>query len=45
MLRLSPRWRRLAAWSLVLLVLAAVFAAYTQPGFLVTLSNQLWACF
>ena len=25
--------------------LAAVFALYTRPGFLVTLADQLWACF
>ena len=27
------------------LALLAVFAAYTQPEFLVTLANQVWACF
>jgi hypothetical protein len=25
--------------------LAGVFALYTRPGFLVTLIDQLWACF
>jgi hypothetical protein len=28
-----------------LLALLAVFAMYTRPDFLVTLSNQIWACF
>ncbi|MDM0107853.1 hypothetical protein QTH97_23100 [Variovorax sp. J22R24] len=27
------------------LALAAVFALYTRPGFLVTLIDQIWACF
>jgi hypothetical protein len=26
-------------------VLAAVFAAYLQPDFLVLLGNQIWLCF
>lgn len=26
-------------------VLVAVFALYTRPDFLVTLANQVWACF
>jgi hypothetical protein len=26
-------------------VLAGVFALYTRPAFLVTLIDQLWACF
>ena len=25
--------------------LVAVFALYTRPDFLVTLANQVWACF
>jgi hypothetical protein len=28
-----------------LLVLLAVFSAYLQPDFLVTLANQVWVCF
>jgi hypothetical protein len=26
-------------------VLLAVFALYTRPAFLVTLADQVWACF
>ncbi|HEY5579628.1 MAG TPA: hypothetical protein VIK56_00485 [Rhodoferax sp.] len=26
-------------------VLLAVFALYTRPDFLLTLANQVWACF
>lgn len=40
----SP-WRRRALWALVLLALAAVFALYQRPDFLVMLADQAWACF
>ncbi|HEX5783955.1 MAG TPA: hypothetical protein VFY35_04420 [Burkholderiaceae bacterium] len=36
------------AWAVraaVLAVCLAVFALYLRPGFLLTLANQLWACF
>ncbi len=36
---------RILAWAAVLAVLAAVFALYLQPTLLVSLSEQLWACF
>ena len=32
-------------WGGAVIVLLAVFALYTRPDFLVTLSNQIWACF
>ncbi|WP_238136871.1 hypothetical protein [Variovorax sp. JS1663] len=35
-----------AGWlSAATLALLAVFALYTRPAFLVTLVDQLWACF
>lgn len=37
--------RALLAWAAVLLALAGAFALYTRPDFLVTLANQVWACF
>ncbi|CAN5477473.1 hypothetical protein BH11PSE7_BH11PSE7_00390 [soil metagenome] len=37
--------RKLLAYAIGLAVLLAVFALYTRPDFLVTLSNQVWACF
>ncbi len=37
--------RQLLAWALALVVLLAVFALYTRPDFLLTLADQLWACF
>lgn len=33
------------AWTAAAAVLLAVFALYTRPDFLVTLADQLWACF
>lgn len=37
--------RHLLAWGLALAALLAVFALYTRPDFLLTLADQLWACF
>jgi len=42
---MTPRARTLVAYALALTVLAGVFALYTQPQLLVTLSEQIWACF
>ncbi|WP_259374704.1 hypothetical protein [Roseateles aquatilis] len=38
-------WRRAAAWTAALLVLAAVFLAYTQPSLMQQMADRLWACF
>ena len=43
--RLSLRARRLLGWGTSALVLLGVFSLYTRPDFLVTLANQVWACF
>lgn len=43
--RLLQGWRRVLVWAVVAAVLAAVFALYLQPDFMVTLANQVWACF
>ena len=32
-------------WALVALVLAAVFGLYTDPGFMLLMADQVWACF
>ena len=39
--------RKHRRWMAVLAVLAllAVFALYGQPGFMVMLADQVWACF
>ncbi len=45
----SPaRWtpgQRGLFYALAALVLALVFALYTQPDMMVTVAEQLWACF
>lgn len=41
----TSRWARLAALTAAVLVLLAVFALYTQPEFMLTLADQVWACF
>lgn len=38
-------WRRWLAASLALAVLLAVFLLYSQPGFMLMLADQVWACF
>jgi hypothetical protein len=42
---MQARARKTIAWTVVLAVLAAVFALYTRPDLMVTLSEQIWACF
>ena len=37
--------QKIALWSLAALALLGVFALYTRPDFLVTLADQVWACF
>lgn len=37
--------RHALAWAAALVLLLAVFALYTRPDFLVTLADQVWACF
>ena len=37
--------RRLLVWAAIVLVLLAVFSLYLKPDFLMTLGNQIWACF
>ena len=37
--------KRVAIWTAVTAVMLGVFAMYARPEFLVTLADQLWACF
>ena len=37
--------RRLIPYAVVVASTLAVFALYTRPDFLVTLADQVWACF
>ena len=38
-------WQRAVLWLVVLAALLAVFALYTAPDFMLTLADQVWACF
>jgi succinylglutamate desuccinylase len=40
----QQRWRWVG-YGLVALLLGLVFSLYLQPGIMVTLAEQLWACF
>ncbi len=40
-----PFWLRALIWAVVLAILLAVFALYTRPEFMLTLADQVWACF
>lgn len=42
---MTLRTRKLLAYGAAIVVLLAVFALYTQPAILVTLADQMWACF
>ena len=42
---MTVRTRKLLAYGTAVTVLLAVFALYTRPQFLVTLADQVWACF
>jgi hypothetical protein len=39
------RLRKVMPYGAALAVLLAVFALYTRPTILVTLADQVWACF
>ena len=36
---------KILIYSATICALLAVFAMYTRPDFLLTLANQVWACF
>jgi len=38
-------YKRWMAFAAMLLVLLAVFALYLQPDFMLSLADQIWACF
>ena len=42
---MTVRTRKLLAYGTAVAVLLAVFALYTRPEMMVTLADQLWACF
>lgn len=40
-----PFWQRLVLWLVAALVLAMVFGWYLNPDFMLTMADQVWACF
>jgi hypothetical protein len=42
---MKRRAQQLIVWAVALTLLLAVFGLYTRPEFLVSLADQLWACF
>ena len=42
---MNPRARKLLAYAAAVAVLLGVFALYTRPELMITLSEQVWACF
>jgi hypothetical protein len=42
---MTIRARKMLAYGVAIAVLLAVFALYTRPEMLVTLADQIWACF
>jgi len=38
-------WTKWLAYGTAVLLLLAVFSFYTRPDFLLTLANEIWACF
>jgi hypothetical protein len=37
--------RRVAAWAVAAVALAAVFASYLNPHLALDIANRIWACF
>ena len=42
---MSLRVRKLLAYGAAVTALLAVFALYTRPEIMITLADQVWACF
>ncbi len=42
---MAARARKLLAYAAAVAVLLGVFALYTRPELMITLSEQVWACF
>ena len=42
---MTIRTRKFLVYGAAIAVLLAVFALYTRPTILVTLADQIWACF
>lgn len=40
-----PTWLRVLLWIVVFAAMALVFGLYLQPDFMLTMADQVWACF
>jgi hypothetical protein len=38
-------WRKVLIWAAISLTLALVAALYLRPDFVISMADQLWACF
>ena len=43
--RLAKRTAKWLAYAAATVALVVVFLLYTQPGFMVTVADQVWSCF
>ncbi|MHB1123613.1 MAG: hypothetical protein ACYC0T_12945 [Ramlibacter sp.] len=42
---MNPQVRKVLAYAAAAAVLLGVFALYTRPELMITISEQVWACF
>jgi len=38
-------WRKILVWAAIVLTLSLVAALYLRPDFVISMADQLWACF
>lgn len=38
-------WRKILVWATIVLTLSLVAALYLRPDFVISMADQLWACF
>jgi uncharacterized protein (DUF983 family) len=38
-------WRKILVWAAIVLMLSLVATLYLRPDFVISMADQLWACF
>lgn len=38
-------WRKILVWAAIVLMLSLVAGLYLRPDFVISMADQLWACF
>ena len=38
-------WRKILVWTAIMLMLSLVATLYLRPDFVISMADQLWACF